>query len=118
MQNQNCHFIDKLIVDGISYEGSENILNAVHEKMSEELKYYGNLGLDDDVTDEEQYFLNFLPKIELTQKQKDYLKRDIDVQEVSIILESQCDPDSAPDPSTVKPYLLVAFGSAPFSTRY
>ena len=96
LKNQNCHFIDKLIVDGISYEGSENILNAVHEKMSEELKYYGNLGLDDDVTDEEQYFLNLLPKIELTQKQKDYLKRDIDVQEVSIILESQCDPDSAP----------------------
>ena len=96
LKNQNCHYIEKLIVDDISYEGSENIIDAVHEKMSEELKYYGDKGFDEDVTDEEEYFLNLLPKIVLTKDEKDNLNKDIDLQEVSIILENQCDPDSSP----------------------
>lgn len=96
LKNQNCHFIDKLIVDDIPYYSSENILNAVHAKMSDELQYFGSLGVDDDVTDQEDYFLNLLPKISLS-KDEDYnLNKEISLQEVSIILENQVDPDSAP----------------------
>ena len=93
---QGCNFVQKLVVDDVSYEGSENIINAVYDKMSEELKYFGDLDYNDDVTDEESKFLDLLDEVLLTDEEKLTLNKSITLEEISYILDAECDPDSAP----------------------
>ena len=87
--------IEKISIEGTTYEGTEEIVGGVYKAMSEELTSFGCLGEDDDVTEEEKYFLEHVKELTLSNDEILALTKPIESEEIETVFSS-VDPDSSP----------------------
>ena len=93
---ENKGKINSIIIEGTKYEGTENVVTAIKEKLRRDLSKYGNQDWDDPPTASEAFFLNKVAKADLDEDEKKELLGPITEEEVRQILTHEVDLDSSP----------------------
>ena len=88
--------VDKIRINNIVYEDKYEIVNEIEKEMRKELEDENGRGFNDPVNQEEKYFLNLLPKLQLTEEETEKLTDKVSDEEISHILENEVDLDSSP----------------------
>ena len=88
-------FITKLNIEGNLFEGTEEIVNAVHSHMTEELTAHSNFDESDPANQKESEFLDLISELTLSDQQISELEKPIEEEEFEDIFD-KCDPDSSP----------------------
>ena len=94
---ENKGKINSIIIEGTKYEGTENVVNAIKEKLRRDLSKYGNQDWDDPPTASEAFFLDKVAKADLDEDEKKELLGPITEEEVRQILTHEVDLDSSPE---------------------
>ena len=93
---ENGNIIEKIRVDGVIYDQSSDMVDAVEAKMRGELKeFQKDLG-SNQPDEEDMYFLNMLPRLNIDEEDLSLLEGKISSVEVELILEKDVDLDSSP----------------------
>ena len=88
--------IDKIRINNNVYEDKFQIINEIEKEMRKELESDPGKGFSDPLDQEEKYFLNMLPKLELSDEENEKLTGKVDEEEISFILGHDVDLDSSP----------------------
>ena len=91
----SSNFISSLNIKGTLYEGTQDIVNAVHCHMTDELTAHSNVNENEPANEEESKFLSFISELTLSDLQIAELEKPIEVGEIEEIFV-ECDPDSSP----------------------
>ena len=100
--------IEKLCIEGVVHEGTEEIVNGVHKMMAEELSSFGGPQDDAGVSEEEKYFLDFVEELTLSDVEIAVLTKPIAADEIEIIFD-KVDPDSSPGEDGITYRMLKCF---------
>ena len=87
--------IINLEVNGVKYYGTTDVVKAVEEKIAREVASYNNMDLDEEATQEEEYFLSLLSPVSLSETEKEELVKETEEEEVKYILDKEVDLDSS-----------------------
>ena len=93
---ENGNVIERIIVDGVIYDQSSDMVDAVEAKMRGELKEFSKDRESWVPDDEDTYFLNMLPRLNIDEDELSRLEGNISPVEVELILEKDVDLDSSP----------------------
>ena len=93
---ENGNVIERVIVDGVIYDQSSDMVDAVEAKMRGELEEFNKDRESWVPDDEDTYFLNMLPRLNIDEDDLSRLEGDISPVEVELILEKDVDLDSSP----------------------
>ena len=88
--------IQEISIGGNIYSGTENVISAIEEKMRMELKSHSDIKLNAPPTQDEEMFLGKIPKVELTEEERNELLCPVKESEITYILENEIDKDSSP----------------------
>ena len=88
--------IQEINIGGSIFRGTENVISAIEEKMRMELKSYSDIKLNAPPTQDEEMFLGKIPKVELTEEERNELLCPVKESEITYILENEIDKDSSP----------------------
>ena len=91
-----------------TYEGTVNIVNAIQKEMELELRYT-SMESDDEPTDLEQYFLDKLETISLSDTEIHELIKPTEDKEIINILKYEVDLDSSPGEDGIPSRFLLRF---------
>ena len=91
---ENKGKIEELSIDGKNYNGTKEILQGLHEKLTEDLGQ-GSVRIEEPPTEEEIRFLDLLPKLELTDEEIKQLEGPVSEEECEEIFK-ELDLDSSP----------------------
>ena len=100
--------IEKLSINGVVHEGTEDISNGVHQVMTEELSSFGGPEDEDEVSEEEKYFLEFVEELTLSAEEIQELTKPIEGDEIETIFD-KVDPDSSPGEDGITYRMLKCF---------
>mgnify|MGYP001272650453 CR=1 FL=1 len=75
-------FITKLNKEGNLFEGTEEIVNAVHSHMTEELTAHSNFDESDPANQKESEFLDLISELTLSDQQISELEKPIEEEEI------------------------------------
>ena len=95
LNHSSSCFIKSLNIEGTLYEGTEDIVNAVHCHMTDELTAHSNFNENEPANEEESKFLSLISELTLSDLQISELEKPIEVGEIEEIF-GECDPDSSP----------------------
>ena len=93
---ENKGKIRRLKIGETVYEGAEAVLEGIHLKMCDELSYGNKTSFADEPTEEELFFLNKLPQLDLDQDEMEGLLGTVTEDECEVIFENQVNLDSSP----------------------
>ena len=93
---ENKGKIDKIVIDGITFSGTEDVVNGIREKLMVDLSESGDVGWNDPVSEEESFFLNKVMKLNLSEEDTSELLGPVQTEEVNQILHHEVDLDSSP----------------------
>ena len=88
--------IDKIRINNNVYEDKFQIINEIEKEMRKELESDPGKGFSDPLDQEEKYFLNMLPKLELSDEENEKLTGKVNEEEINFILGHDVDLDSSP----------------------
>ena len=88
--------IDKIRINDNVYEDKFKIVEEIEKEMRKELENDSGMGFSYPTNQEEEYFLNMLPKLELSEEEREKLTDQINDEEISSILSHEVDLDSSP----------------------
>ena len=93
----------------VTYEGTENVVNAIEGKIKKELKCFDKEDFDAAPSDLEEFFLSKLNKISLSEEEMKILEGPTQPDEISFILENEVDLDSSPGEDGITYRLIKSF---------
>ena len=100
LQNQrkyeNQKKISELIIEGNRVSGTVEVVQAIEDKMREELSSFESVDRDHPPSLAESEFLDKIERVEWTDIEKEKLTGPTNEDEVSVILENEVDLDSSP----------------------
>ena len=112
LQNQrkfeNQNKITEIKIRGKTYEGTVNIVKAIQKEMESELENK-SMERDDEPTYLEQYFLDKLETISLSDTEIQELIRPTEEEEIINILKNEVDLDSSPGEDGITSRFLLRF---------
>ena len=88
--------INKIVIDGTTFSGTEGVVNGIREKLVVDLSESGDAGWNDPVSEEESLFLNKVIKLNLSNEENSELLGPVQSEEVNQILHHEVDLDSSP----------------------
>ena len=88
--------IDEIDIAGKRYNGTEEVVCAIHEMISEEVYTYSYDGSEEEQISGEETFLSKLNEICLSDEEKTDLLGPISKEEIIYILKHEVDLDSSP----------------------
>lgn len=88
--------IDKIRINNKVYEDKYDIIDAIETEMRKELESDPGMGFSDPPNQEENFFLNMLPKLDLSDEETEQLTQKVNEEEISCILAKDVDLDSSP----------------------
>ena len=93
----------------VTYEGTENVVNAIEGKIKKELKCFDKKDFDAAPSDLEEFFLSKLNKVSLSEEEMKILEGPTQPDEISFILENEVDLDSSPGEDGITYRLIKSF---------
>ena len=93
---ENKGKINKIVIDGTTFSGTEGVVNGIREKLVVDLSESGDAGWNDPVSEEESFFLNKVLKLNLSNEDISELLGPVQSEEVNQILHHEVDLDSSP----------------------
>ena len=94
--------IKEIRINGVTHEGTVNVIKAVEEEMKKELKSKDAEDFNALPTEEEKEFLKYIPVYSWTPEEVAELNKKTTATEVMNILETEVDLDSAPGEDSIK----------------
>ena len=100
LQNQrkyeNSSKIREIKIGEVVYKGTENVVNAIEDKIKNELQGFDQEEFDAPPSNSEEFFLSKLNKVCLSEEEMEMLEGPTQPDKISYILENEVDLDSSP----------------------